>query len=315
MRKQGAFYLMVGSVLVLALLITLRPDLNPTRWIPSAFASRGRTVLEGGIWMTYANGDAVQALAVQDDTLWVGTHLGGLVRWDISTKTYTQYLYPQTDLPSNDVRAVGIDRLGRIWVGTDRGLAVLSSDGSTIVAHHTGNSGLPADEVMDVRVGPDGRVWVATYGGGVAVLDDGGTTEDLSDDEWIIYDRSNGLLSPAVTALDLDEEGNVWIGTRSYPNPDPAGPPIWGGLCIFDGTSFSCYSKRRRMATRLVRHAARGQRQGWRSLDHLHRHGLWPGRRRRHQPLRGGLGSGLAGHSLRWGQRVRQLRLGRFRLH
>lgn len=240
---EVAFYIILGSLLGLALLITLRPDLNPTLLVPRAFASRERATLQGGIWTTYANGDAVQAMAIQGDYLWVGTYLGGLVRWDMTDETYVQYLYPQTGLPSNDVRAVDIDGEGRIWVGTDRGLAVLSSDGSTIVVHHTGNSGLPADQVTDVGVASDDRVWIATDGGGVAVLDDKGTTEDLSDDVWTIY-GSDVLPSYLATALAFDEVGNVWIGTQPYPNPDPQGQvaTIGGGVCIFDGTRCSTYT-------------------------------------------------------------------------
>ena len=248
----GAFGLMIGSLLGLALLITLRPDLNPSLFVTRAFASRERAILPGGTWITYANGDAAQSLAVQGDYLWVGTHLGGLVRWDPTDQTYVQYLYPQTDLPSNDVRAIDTDATGRLWIGTSRGLAVLSADDAhhtgvtgvmgTIVVHHTGNSGLPADVVTDVGVAPDGKVWVATDGGGLAVLDDKGTTQDLSDDEWTVYGLDDGLPSYLVTALDFDDVGNVWIGTKPYPNPDPEGSAtLGGGVSIFNGLSFFNY--------------------------------------------------------------------------
>jgi len=262
---ETAFYFTIAGLLVLALLVTLSPGLNPTQLIPKAFASREQAVLQGGTWTTYANGDAVQALAVQGDYLWVGTYLGGLVRWDTRDQTYVQYLYPQSGLPSNDVRAVDIDGLGRVWVGTDRGLAVLSSNGSTIVAHHTGNSDLPVDDVTDVGIAPDGKVWVATDGGGVSVVDDKGTTEDLSDDEWTVYGLEP-LPSYVVTALDFDEVGNVWIGTRPYPNPDPQGPPtLGGGVCIFDGRSCFTYSPLNSSmgSTRVVTVHAGGGEQMW----------------------------------------------------
>ena len=246
MRKQGAFYLIVGGLLGLALLITARPGLNPTP-LGAQTLKVSETFrvshLQEGTWTTYANGDAVQDMAIRGDTLWVATYLGGLVRWDTTDQTYVQYLYPQTNLPSNDVRAIDVDALGRVWVGTDRGLAVLLADGGTIVTHRMDRTDLPADDVTDLAIAPDGRVWIATDGGGLAVLDDKGTTQDLSDDEWTVYGLDDGLPSYRITALDFDEVGNLWIGTRPYPNPDPDGPPtIGGGLCVFDDPSFSCYS-------------------------------------------------------------------------
>ena len=68
--------------------------------------------LSGGQWETIANGDNIWALAKEGPTtLWAGTRGGGAVKWDISDMghpTYQQYLYPQTGLPSNEVRSIAV---------------------------------------------------------------------------------------------------------------------------------------------------------------------------------------------------------------
>ena len=64
----------------------------------------------------------VDAIAIDSNgNKWIGTHGGGLVKYDGTTWT----VYDTTKgLPGNVVDAVAVDRQGNVWVGTDgNGLA------------------------------------------------------------------------------------------------------------------------------------------------------------------------------------------------
>ena len=53
--------------------------------------------------------------------LWIGTHDGGLHRFDPATETFTVYQHDEEDpysLSHNDVNTIYQDREGTFWVGT-----------------------------------------------------------------------------------------------------------------------------------------------------------------------------------------------------
>jgi len=182
---------------------------------------------QAGTWTTYANGDNVVALAIDGHYLWAATYGGGVVRWDITDGSYVQYLYPQSGLASNDVRAIAIDEAGRVWVGTDRGVSVF--DGSAWTTYNVDNSGLACDEINAIAVDGDGRVWFGTGGGGVSVFD--GIT-------WTTYNEDNsGLFCDNVTAIAIDASGNAWFAGGL-----PAGGDWWTfGVSFFNGTTWTVY--------------------------------------------------------------------------
>ncbi len=57
-----------------------------------------------------------------EDILWVGTQNGGLNRFDRSTGRFTAYTMKE-GLPSNTVHGILEDKVGNLWLSTNRGLA------------------------------------------------------------------------------------------------------------------------------------------------------------------------------------------------
>ena len=157
-------------------------------------------------WTTFANGDDVQALALEEDCLWVGTRNGGVVRWDIAEGSYEQILYPQDGLACNDVRDVVVDEHGNKWLATCRGLSVLSAEGVISTTYTTANSGLPHDDVTALTMDGSGRIWVGTDGGGVAIFDG---------DHWQVHSQENGLAANEIATLAVDSLGRVWVSYGS----------------------------------------------------------------------------------------------------
>jgi len=106
------------------------------------------------------NPNYVVALEVdRDGVVWVGTWGGGLSRYDgRAWKSYTT----REGLPGNHVFMLHLDPKGRLWAGTNNGLARMK-DGRFEVM--TVSQGLFADNVFSMATAADGSLWVGSYGG------------------------------------------------------------------------------------------------------------------------------------------------------
>ena len=142
----------------------------------------------GKIW-THAT-----ALAVRGNEIWVGTGGQGLLMTD---GTYWYDPGSEAKLPSHEVSSLLVDRAGKLWVGTARGL--VRYDGSGEWRKYGPEQGLEDPHVMILREGgpssdgtaPDGhggmpsRVWAGSYGGLVYRL-------DPEKDTWVTVLRKGG---------------------------------------------------------------------------------------------------------------------------
>jgi hypothetical protein len=73
--------------------------------------------------------DALRSVAVdQNGDVWIGTEQAGVARYTPSTSTWTYYTQASAGLPSNDIRAIHVDKYapsGRsVYIATDYGVAV-----------------------------------------------------------------------------------------------------------------------------------------------------------------------------------------------
>lgn len=139
--------------------------------------------------------------------IWLGTngelaHLPPTSAEDGSERRPPPRLYGLRDgLPGTQVRALELDRLGRLWVGTVDGLAVLS--GSTLEARRPSEN-RPLENVHAIHEDRHGVIWAASEGMGLARIE--GSRFDLLDTSW-------GLFSNQVVSVQEDGEGHLWLGS------------------------------------------------------------------------------------------------------
>lgn len=224
-----------------------------------------------GRWMTHANGDRVQRVIRVGDFAWAATDGGGVVRWNLKTAGYRQFLAPQDGLRSNRVYDIEAAADGTIWVATARGLSRLAPEAEAwlTIAPET-SPGMPSRMVTAIEPAADGYLWVgfaqewdpklmnakartlgAFRGGGIARYHpaDGKwdkafrpEVENTSDGE-----KFKHIPSENVTELELNTAGALFVGTRPYHVWDLnacgdkdclADPGYWGwtggGLAAFD---------------------------------------------------------------------------------
>lgn len=85
----------------------------------------------------------------------------------------------------------------------------------------TTDNGLPHNWIYDLFQAGDGRIFVGTWGGGLAILHE----ENIQ-----IVNTANGLHSNAVTCIQQDHQGRIWIATDNGINILQEGRITDGGL-------------------------------------------------------------------------------------
>jgi ligand-binding sensor domain-containing protein len=109
------------------------------------------------------NPNYIVSLAVDNDgNVWCGTWGGGLSRFDGKAwKTYTV----KDGLPGNHIFMLRLDdKDGKLWIGTNRGLARFKPEGSGFNVM-TQRDGLFADNVFSMTRAQDGTLWIGSFGG------------------------------------------------------------------------------------------------------------------------------------------------------
>jgi diguanylate cyclase (GGDEF)-like protein len=139
----------------------------------------------------------VNALAqTPDGYLWVGTY-DGLARFDgLRFDVFRPSAWPA--LGGGAVRALLVDRRGRLWIGTGAGLAVRETDGCL--------RAIPGTDAWTVRAlaeGPDGSIWIGTGRHGLARL--------VGQAAPVAADVAPGVR--AVASLLAEPDGTLWIGS------------------------------------------------------------------------------------------------------
>ena len=133
-----------------------------------------------------------------EGAVWIGTPLS-LLRY--SHGRFEELTRENGGLSSGDVNAIFEDREGSLWIGTrDGGLNRLKDER---IANYTVRQGLPEDHVWSVFEDRDETLWVGTADGSLSRLPRGKNRFE--------YFTSLGA---RVVAMDQDNAGDLWVGTR-----------------------------------------------------------------------------------------------------
>ena len=145
----------------------------------------------------------------QRQTLWVGTHLGGLVRIDLQSRRTHIYRYEEGNrhsLPSDIVRdIIGYGR--QLIVGTQQGVVLFDPDKGE---SYPLMSQQGIDYVSSVCLDRKDNLWVATEGDGAYVLNMKTRAVRHYHNE---QGKPNSLGSDNLNHLFVDNRGQIWIAT------------------------------------------------------------------------------------------------------
>ncbi|MFZ7132838.1 MAG: ligand-binding sensor domain-containing protein [Eubacteriales bacterium] len=163
----------------------------------------------GDVEKAYTNCICIDELG----SIWVGTDYFGLLRMDMDTMEFSNYLY-DSDNPSDSVRILSLYYVANqrlLWIGTNHGLYLFNYEDEQLTKYNP--YALDSINIDDIAVNvifgdSSGNVWIGTdiglskYNTGKNAL-----TTCLNDD------NANYFANLQVTSMFEDNRGVLWIGT------------------------------------------------------------------------------------------------------
>ncbi|MES2152172.1 MAG: diguanylate cyclase [Pseudomonadota bacterium] len=142
--------------------------------------------------------------------IWIGTHSGGLYRYNgYQAVKYEHDPQKLRSLPNDRVSALYEDPKGRIWAGTQNGLARYNPDTNDFTGFRPPPG--PSSQLIVKAIIGDGRggIWLATWGGLQHFDPDSGRFSRY------MHDKANpaSLASNDLNALALDDKGGLYAAT------------------------------------------------------------------------------------------------------
>ncbi|WP_228491940.1 hybrid sensor histidine kinase/response regulator transcription factor [Prolixibacter sp. NT017] len=145
---------------------------------------------------------------------WIGESDYGLIRMNLKSGEsffYSQQEKGQHHLPHNLVHCVAQDRMGKVWIGTEAGLAIHNPNKDKLSLYNFNISdpnGLNTDPIYDAFCDRNGNMWLGTYFGGINFW----SGENNFFRTWSSGLNRWQLNGNVVSCLTEDSEHNLWIG-------------------------------------------------------------------------------------------------------
>ncbi|NBC24461.1 MAG: hypothetical protein GVX78_02470, partial [Bacteroidetes bacterium] len=161
------------------------------------------TIYDGSI-TNYTLKDGIQSNHIRsakeliNDELWFASR-DGLSR--LKNGEFSVYREAQ-GLQYSNIKSLGADSEGNLWVGTD-GQGVLLQAGRSFTGYST-EDGLHSDLVLGICKTNSDALLFSSYDNGLAFL---------KDEEFSLYPYNEMLPSQTVWAIDSDRKGTLWAGT------------------------------------------------------------------------------------------------------
>jgi hypothetical protein len=226
-------------------------DANGDLWVLNSKVDNGIKVLRsGGQWDSYSISEVISdplfgenglaELEISDNNIkFITTQSHGVMAFDETRSEGSRFKTIRADeagnLPTDDVRAVRLDKNGNLWIGTVKGIRVyFGAEGIFDDEDPQSNDIIIVDEdgvpkellfeqtVTDIEVDGSNNKWIATSASGVFYMSPD-ATETLAH-----FTKDNSPLpSNTVNNIEIDSEsGRVYIATEK-------------GLLSFQGTATS----------------------------------------------------------------------------
>jgi hypothetical protein len=224
------------------LFISLGIDQTGTLWAASGRDGRGHGFysFDGTTWKNFSR--STDTLIKSDDyhrigigvnnTKWIGAWGDGMmmVRDDNSLYRYHSQNSPFLGI-KEDPKFIVICDVATDWRGNTWFLDWNPADNKPLWVLHPDSTwegflnGYDASYSMlsGMTIDQNGNKWLyqrlpTVLMPGLFFVDSRGTLDDPSDDTWRLLTTSSGLVSNSITAVTVDNEGSIWVGTTSGAN-------------------------------------------------------------------------------------------------
>jgi len=156
---------------------------------------------------------------VDDNSLWVSMSDNRLLEFDLRPGAHSlrlrRTLRPGVDIPNAAPFDMIVDRRKRLWLVLTNGEVALFSQNKSRVIDLPRYQDLPGDVRLPsarfIAEDKSGNIWLGDYSFGLDVLAKPGDEKG----KIFHFTAAHGLPSDRIRALFADQEGRMWVGTRS----------------------------------------------------------------------------------------------------
>tara|TARA_R110000868_G_scaffold74688_5_gene215912 strand:- start:36307 stop:38550 length:2244 start_codon:yes stop_codon:yes gene_type:complete len=208
-------------------------DKNGAFWVTNSRVKNGLKVLKtSGDWQSFSTDNILDAsednsfgrmVIDKNGTKWMATNRDGVVGFNESNNTFKKITMgtDKGNLPASDVRALAIDNRNQLWIGTIKGLRVLSNVGSFQTADQlTANPIIILDDnlaqellyeqfITDISVDGANNKWIGTADSGLFMVSANG-----QETKYHFTINNSPLPSNVINDIDINSTtGEVFIAT------------------------------------------------------------------------------------------------------
>ncbi len=209
---------------------------------------------EEGEWEIMLDEFRINDIAHEGDYVWCATLGDGVLRYNKTNRSYTQYTtengLPGNNSDDNNIYDIAVDKKGLKWIGTDRSLIRYDDVEFTQIISLVEDT--PYFDVYDIEIDHDGSVWFVSRGGsGGGILakytpEDSTTSvkkEPLPDEITLLEARPNPFNPTTTISYSLHDASFVSLEIYSITGQKVATlangfSPAGNHNVIFDGSYF-----------------------------------------------------------------------------
>jgi len=208
-------------------------DKNGALWVTNSRVKNGLKVLKtSGEWQSFSTDNILDAsednsfgrmLIDKNGTKWMATNRDGVVGFNDGNNTFKKITIgtDKGNLPASDVRALAIDNRNQLWIGTIKGLRVLSNVGNFQTADQlTANPIIILEDnlaqellyeqfITDIAVDGANNKWIGTADSGLFMVSANG-----EETKYHFTINNSPLPSNVINDIDINSAtGEVFIAT------------------------------------------------------------------------------------------------------
>jgi signal transduction histidine kinase/ligand-binding sensor domain-containing protein/AraC-like DNA-binding protein len=199
---------------------------------------------------TLGNNNIYSICQDSSSNIWVGTYGNGLSLIRNSRDNDVKFIrisQQNSNLSSNLVRHLVVDKHGNLWVATTFGLNLLEKSNidkgnyhfRTFFRNPTDKNSLSYNDIVHVFEDSKGRIWLGTFGGGADLLE----MQNGQKFSFKHFTTESGFSNDVIFGILEDNSNNIWFSTENgliKLNPEKGNTEIYN---TFNGLNFNNFSE------------------------------------------------------------------------